>query len=233
MKCKFSNIFRPPYSVPNGIQDTDEGIWVADQVTDRVALMRKGEKDEYGVLRMVREIQSESSNTSGLAIGDGALWLAANGNGSKWREVRESDAESGEILKVDPDTGDTIDRFTLPGGGGTHGVEFDRFESDALWLTTLKSQALTQIKLSDKSILRVIPLPYCRAHGVVRVEDGIWVVHTADRVIVKLDIEGRGELDRIEVPLPNPEPHGLSIHEGGFLYCDAASGWVISIEGSV
>ena len=85
MKCKFSNLFRPPYSVPNGIQDTDEGIWVADQVTDRVALMRKGEKDEYGVLRMIREIQSESSNTSGLAIGDGALWLAANGNGSKWR----------------------------------------------------------------------------------------------------------------------------------------------------
>jgi hypothetical protein len=97
-------------------------------------------------------------------------------------------------------------------------------------LTTLKEQTLTQIQLSDQSVRRVIPLPYARAHGVVRVEDGIWVVHTANRVIVKLDLEGNGELDRIEVPLPNPEPHGLSICEGGFLYCDAASGWVVRIE---
>jgi streptogramin lyase len=230
MNPTFEKMFRAPYSVPNGIQDTADGIWVADQVSDRLALMRKGEKDEYGVLWMIREIPTESSNTSGLTLGDGALWVAANGDGSKWREARPSDAKSGEILKVDPETGHTLDRFELSGGGGTHGVEYDPFEPGTLWLTTLKSQTLTQIRISDGAELRVLPLLYGRAHGVVRVEDGIWVVHTGDRVIVKLGVEGEGELDRIDVPLPNPEPHGLSACDDGFFYCDATSGWVVKIR---
>ena len=55
-----------------------------------------------------------------------------------------------------------------------------------LWLTTLKSQTLTQVRISDWSIQRVFSLPYGRAHGVVRVADGVWVVHTSERSIVKL-----------------------------------------------
>ena len=46
----------------------------------------------------------------------------------------------------------------------------------------------------------VIPLPYSRAHGVVRVEEGVWVVHTADRLTVKLDRAEGTKLDRIEIP---------------------------------
>ena len=48
--------------------------------------------------------------------------------------------------------------------------------------------------------LSVFDLPYGRAHGVVRVADGIWVVHTSDRVLVKLDVESGAELERITVP---------------------------------
>ena len=61
-----------------------------------------------------------------------------------------------------------------------------------MWITTLKSQTLSKVRVSDWSVQHVIPLPYGRAHGVVRVEDGVWVVHTADRVIVKLDCVGVG-----------------------------------------
>ena len=49
-------------------------------------------------------------------------------------------------------------------------------------------------------------------------------------VIVKLDLASNAELDRIEVPEPHPEPHGLSVCEDGFLYCDATSGWVAKIS---
>jgi hypothetical protein len=86
------------------------------------------------------------------------------------------------------------------------------------------------VRVSDWSVQHVIPLPYGRAHGVVRVEDGVWVVHTADRVIVKLDCVGGGELDRIEVPPSDPEPHGLSAFENHLLYCDATSGWIVQID---
>ena len=131
---------------------------------------------------------------------------------------------------MDPETGATLNRYPLPGGGGTHGLEYDRYEEGTLWLSTLKSQTLTQVRISDWSSLRTIPLPYTRAHGVVRVRDGIWVVHTGGPRGCELGLEGEGELDRIEVPTPHPQPHGLSIYETGFLYCDATSGWVVRIE---
>ncbi|MDE2811972.1 MAG: hypothetical protein OXM01_03050, partial [Gemmatimonadota bacterium] len=62
------------------------------------------------------------------------------------------------------------------------------------------------------------------------VADGIWVVHTSDRAIVKLDVESGAELDRVVVPDSDPQPHGLSIFGEDLIYCDAASGWVAKIN---
>ncbi len=229
MARKIENFFRAPYAVPNGLQVTDEGLWIVDQVTDRVALVEIAEASGYGVTKLIRDIPSESSNTSGLAYGDGVLWLAVNGAGGQWRTARPTDAQQGEIIKVHPQTGETLQRYPIPDGGGTHGVEYDHYEEGYLWVETLKNQVLHKVRISDWSVQHTIPLPYGRAHGVVRVEDGIWVIHTSERVIVKLDLEDGTELDRIEVSEPHPEPHGLSIFGEDFLYCDAASGWVAKI----
>ncbi|MBT3602192.1 MAG: hypothetical protein HOE48_17055 [Candidatus Latescibacteria bacterium] len=231
MNVEITNLFRAPYSVPNGLEVTDDGLWVVDQISDRVALIDiLDEVDDYAVTPVQKEIPSESSNTSGLAWGDGSLWLAANGVGTKWRTARDTDAKSGEILRIDPETGVTQARWDLPGSGGTHGIEYDNFDVGTLWLTTLKSQTVTQVKIDDWSVVKVFDLPYIRAHGVVRVEDGLWVVHTGDRVIVKLDLSSGEEMDRIEVPQPHPEPHGLCIYGDDFLCCDATSGWIAKIS---
>jgi len=232
MEIEIKNLFRAQYGVPNGMQLTDEGLWIADQVTDRCALMEMGEADpDYGVAKLIREIPSESSNTSGLTYGEGLLWFAANGTGSRWRTVRSTDAEKGDVLGVDPKTGETKRREKIPDGGGTHGIEYDAFDPGTLWLTTLKSQTATQVKISDWSILRTVNLPLSRAHGVIRVEDGLWVIHTGDRVIVKLNIETSEEMDRILVPEPHPEPHGLTkLTDTTWAYCDASSGWVAEIK---
>ncbi len=232
MEVEIRNLFRAQYGVPNGLQITDQGLWIADQVTDRCALMEIGEPDEvYRVAKLIKEIPSESSNTSGLTYGEGLLWFAANGAGGRWRSARDTDAPSGEVLGVDPETGETKRREKIPDGGGTHGIEYDPIEPGTLWLTTLKSQTATQVKISDWSILREVKLPYVRAHGMIRVVDGLWVVHTGDRVILKLDVETNEEKDRIEVPEPHPEPHGLSkLTDSSWIYCDAASGWVAEIQ---
>ena len=232
MAARIGKLFRAPYGVPNALQVTDEGLWIVDQISDRVALIEIAAPSEYGVTREIREIATESSNTSGLAIGAGALWLAANGPGTLWRALRASDAEPGrgEIIVVDPAKGGTLQRYPVPGGGGVHGIEYDHHEEGFLWVTTLKDQTLSKMRIADWSVQHVVPLPYGRAHGVVRVEDGIWVVHTADRVIVKLDLENGAELMRIAVPEFEPQPHGLSILGGDLIYCDATSGWVVRVE---
>jgi streptogramin lyase len=136
----------------------------------------------------------------------------------------------GEVFQVDPESGATLTRYPVPGGGSTHGLEYSPIEDGVLWLTTLKDQTLTKVRLTDWSVQHVIPLPYDRAHGVIQVNDGLWVAHTNDRVIVKLDPADGSEIDRIEVPEPYPEPHGLSIYGQNLLYCDAMSGWVAEIE---
>ncbi len=222
-------LFRAPYAMPNGLQVTAEGLWIVDQITDRVALVEIGPANDYGTTRLLRELPSASSNTSGLAYGDGTLWLAANGPAKLWRPARPTDAQQGEILKVDPASGATLARWPLPGGGGTHGVEFDRVEPGMLWLTTLRSQTLTQVRIADWSVQHVIPLPYTRAHGVVRRPDHLWVVHTADRALVKLRIDDGALLDELRVPADQPEPHCLSEFGDDLLYCDATSGWVVRV----
>ena len=66
MITKIEKAFRSPYSVPNGLQVTDEGLWVVDQITDRVALVEITSDPDYTVPKLIRDIPSESSNTSGM-----------------------------------------------------------------------------------------------------------------------------------------------------------------------
>ena len=231
MLTKIEKVCRSPYAVPNGLQVTTDGLWIVDQITDRVALVEITSDPDYHVPKLIRDIPSESSNTSGMAYGDGALWLAANGPGDRWRSVRETDAKpgAGEIFKVDPETGETLARYPIPDGGGTHGVEYDSYDEGHLWVQTLKNQVTHQMRISDWSIQKTLRLPHGRGHGMVRVEDGLWTTHTSDRVIVKLDLADGTPMERIVVPEECPEPHGLSLYGDNFLYCDAASGWIAKI----
>ena len=104
-------------------------IGVHTVITDRVALVDthqvRGEDDHYCVAKHIREIPSESSNTSGMTYGGGSLWLAANGAATAWRSEKETDAGPGDgiVLEVDPATGETRSRHPVP-GGGCHGIEY-------------------------------------------------------------------------------------------------------------
>ncbi len=160
----FERLFRAPYGVPNGVQTTVDGLWIADQISDRLALVQMAPPSEYGVTPLLREIPTESSNTSGLSEGDGSLWLAANGDATIWRGPRPTDAKAGygEILRIDAQSGDTQERWPVPGDGGVHGIEYDAYEPGHLWITTLRRQTLSQVRIADWSVRKSIPLPYAR-----------------------------------------------------------------------
>jgi hypothetical protein len=57
MNPKIEKLFRSPYSVPNGLQVTDEGVWIVDQITDRVALVELTESSDYGVTKLTGTYQ--------------------------------------------------------------------------------------------------------------------------------------------------------------------------------
>ena len=57
--------------MPNGLQATCQGLWVADQATDNLYLL----DDD---LRPLREVPTVAENSSGLTIGGGFFWIGSN-----------------------------------------------------------------------------------------------------------------------------------------------------------
>ena len=106
-----------PCEMPNGLQWTDEGLFVMDQKTDNVYVV-----DETG--EVLRTIYTPTANGSGITVGGGYLWTASNGESAS-RPRRSTDTGLGYIYKLDLQTGEAVDRFRTPDGGGIHGIEWD------------------------------------------------------------------------------------------------------------
>ncbi len=231
VSCRVEKLFRSPYSVPNGIALAPEGLWIADQISDRLALVAMDCPNQYGVTRFLRDLPSESSNTSGMCYANGSLWLAANGAAALWRPARATDAgqHMGEVLEIDANSGETLSRHPIPGGGGTHGIEVDAVEEGYIWLSTLKYQTLSKVRISDWSVATTLPLLYDRSHGLVRTSDSLWLVYTNQRQIVEMDTDTGHVKKCVQLPPDAPEPHGLTREGPHFLYCDASSGWIARV----
>ncbi|MCY3658660.1 MAG: hypothetical protein OXG36_06535 [Caldilineaceae bacterium] len=232
---RFERIFRSPYAVPNGIAACPDGVWVVDQITDRVALVSLDTPNDYQVTHFLKDYPSDSSNTSGLSWHDGDLWLAANGSSDLWRPSREQDARkgAGEVLRMDTDTGELKERRLLPGGGGTHGIEVDCRDPDYIWLSTLSRQTLSRVRIADWSVAATIPLQHDRSHGLVSTEEALWIVYTNERTIVETNPD-TGEPGRtINIPDDMPQPHGMTRQGADFLYCDATSGWIVRVHDAI
>lgn len=203
-------LFRSPDGHPNGLETSREGLWIGEQYTDRAYLV-----DWNG--KLLRSVQTESSNTSGIAYGAGYLWMAANGK-ALGRPAKPTDATTGQIIQADPGTGQTVARYPVPGGGGVHGLEF---AEGTLWITSLSLRKLSQVDPKDFRVIHQIPLHLDRAHGLAWDPPGIWCVHTSDRVIQKLDAQHGRVLEQITFSPEDLEPHGLCMRDGSLYFCDA------------
>lgn len=208
--AKVTKLFRSPDGHPNGLETVADGFWIGEQVTDRAHLV-----DWNG--KLLHSVETESSNTSGIAFGDGALWMAANGR-AVGRPPRPADATTGEIVKADPNTGKTLARYPVPGGGGVHGLEF---AEGTLWVTSLKLRMLSQVDPKDFRVLHQIPVHLERAHGLAWDPPGIWCMHSTDRVIHKLDAGDGHIIEQITLSKSDPDPHGMCMYRGHLYYCDA------------
>jgi streptogramin lyase len=215
-QAKVERLFKAPDVHPNALEAAADGLWIGDQVSERVF------KVDWQTGKVLHQVQTESHNTSGLAVGGGYLWLGANGGVSGRRPPRGADKPFGEIVQADIDTGKTVKVFRPPWRGGVHGITWVE-QTHTLWSTALNISALAELDPKDNlRILRVIPVKGDRPHGLDWQDGAIWCLFAGDRVIHKLDPDSGKILEVIALSrTSDPDPHGMCIHDGYMYYCDA------------
>src|SRR5262249_48728146 len=139
-------------------------------------------------------------------------------------------------LKVDPISGKTLKSWATPGSGlygrvttpsGGHGV---KWVDGKYWMAVPASGKLFLMEPESGEIVRSIPAPGVRTHGLAWDRGFLWCVESDGRVIYKLDPADGTPVARIELTKQDPEPHGLDIRDGVLWYCDAASGWICRLS---
>jgi hypothetical protein len=215
-QAKVERLYKAPDIHPNALEAAPDGMWIGDQVSERVFRV------DWQTGKVLHEVQTESHNTSGIAVGGGYLWLNANGGVSGRRPSRPADKPFGEIIQVDIKTGKTVKVFTPPWRGGLHGNVYVE-QTQTLWSVALNINALVEMDPKDNlRILRIIPVKGDRPHGLDWDNGAIWCLFAGDRLVQKLDLNSAKVLEVVKFsPTSDPDPHGMCIHDGYMYYCDA------------
>jgi len=208
---KVERLFKSPEGHPNGLEATPQGLWVGEQVTDRAHLL------DWETGKPLASYDTQSSNTSGIAAGGGFLWMAANGP-AHLRPPRPHDVkEGGRICKLDIRTGEHVRNYTTPNGGGVHGL---LWALDSLWITQFTPNKILQAG-ADLRARHSFPVPLNRAHGMGWDGERLWCMFSNDYRILRFDVSDGRILEAIQLDRDDPDPHGMTWHEGHLYYSDA------------
>jgi streptogramin lyase len=209
-KVKTTTLFKSPEGYPNAIAVAPDGLWIGEQKTDSAHLV-----DWNG--KVLKTVRTESKNTSGLAYGDGCIWMAAN-------------AAPQGIFQTDL-TSKTISHRQIPlgprdNGGGCHGVEY---VNGKLWIAALRLRAILRVDAKTWEPEFMIPYSVPRAHGVACDKNAIWMVTGNEQGagLIKYDMETGRTLETAQFAETDCDPHGLAWHNGVLYSCDAGihPGW--------
>ena len=220
--------FHTPESTPNGLQATSEGLWILDQGTNRVALVR------YEDGSVIRQFDTETDRGSGITFDGTALWIASTYNRL--------------LVRVDAQTGKTLKKFDSPGSGlvkwgprdahphptGAHGLEWRRGE---LWVAVPPAVRIYLVNPRDGEPQRYFPAPGVRPHGIGWDPDGsLWCAESIYRSFFKMDLATGKILHQVLLPATAPEvggvvqvPHGMTVWKGEFWFCVAETGEVYRV----
>jgi streptogramin lyase len=161
---------------------------------------------EYASGRVTVDLATESDRGSGVTDDGETLWIASTYNC--------------KILRVDRNTGATLAEFGSPGAEktGSHGLEW---RDGKLWVATPPSATIYQLNPDDGSIIMSFAAPGKRPHGLAWHGGALWCVETNHRAFSAYDYNKGEILFKLQLPADAPEPHGMTIWENHFWYCDA------------
>ncbi len=250
--AKTTKLFKSPQGFPNAISATPEGLWIGEQKLSgamAAAYHMPEEKslDEAAWLvdwngKLLKTVKTPSRNTSGMAVGDGYVWMVAN---APPQGVFQVDMNSKLI---------THRQIPLGGadGGGSHGAQWD---AGKLWISSLRLRG--NIRVDPKTWQPEFIIPFyqsfpdrVRYHGIALENGSMWQVVGNDSKsykegkpgLVRYDVATGKVLETVDFVPGSSDPHGLAMHDGKLIACDAGihpgwpnndsptAGWIFQID---
>jgi hypothetical protein len=250
--AKTTKLFKSPSGYPNGIAVTSEGLWIAEQKmsgAQAVAyhLPEPKSLEEHAWLvdwdgKLLKTVTTPSRNTSGLAVGGGYVWMCAN---APPQGVFQVDMNSHLVSHHQIPLGATND------GGGCHGAMWNEGK---LWIASLRLRGILRVDPVTWQPEFMIPFYQSpgrpRYHAMAWDNGAIWQIIGNDTkgyadwkpALVKYDAATGKVLETVDF-LPNSsDPHGLAMHNGALISCDAGihpgwpnndsptAGWIFRID---
>src|SRR5580700_881741 len=251
-KAKTTKLFKSPSGFPNAIAVTPEGLWIAEQKLSgqqaiQYRLPEPKDLTENAWLvdwngKVLKTVATQSRNTSGMAVGGGYVWMCAN-------------APPEGVFQVDMNSKEVSHRQIPLGpadnGGGCHGA---MWHDEKLWIAALRLRGILRVDPVSWQPEFMIPFYQSqekpRYHATAWDNGAIWQIIGNDckryadyqPALVKYDATTGKVLETVDF-LPNSaDPHGLAMHDGALISCDAGihpgwpnndsptSGWVFRID---
>jgi streptogramin lyase len=216
---KVEKLFKTTDRYPNALEATPDGLWVGDQVSERI------QKLDWETGKVFLDFVAEAHNTSGLAVGGGYLWIGCNGGGTAAATrpfTRPFDKSYGEIVQCDMTTGKQVKGYRSP-WGSQHGTAWAR-DTNKLWAVAPGMEFAAELDPKDDlRVLRMVSIGGGTPHGIDVVDGALWIMYAADRQLKKFDLSGKVQ-EIWKLAVTDPDPHGFCIHNGYAYYCDAGLG---------
>ena len=243
---KVETVFDSPGSnpKPNGLQATDEGLWIIDQGAGNKAYLV-----DYDRGKPIRQFETETRASSGITFDGAALWIASTYS----REIVKTDALSGKALEkrftpgagvIYKAVGDPPQRSSplakapppapakpaqvggyqmgevLGGaapGTGAHGLEW---RDGLLWVAVPPSRSVYCIDPKSWVVQTRFGTAGNRPHGIGWEGRYLWVTDSNMNAFHKHDPQTGAIVEKIVLGDSDPLPHGMTIRNGWLWYCD-------------
>jgi len=252
-KAKTKKLFKAPDGFPNGLAATAEGLWIAEQKLSGAQANSYGLPEPRSLTeeawlvdwngKVKRTVTTPSRNTSGMAVGDGFVWMIAN---APPQGVFQVDMNSKLISHRQIPLGPPND------GGGSHGGQWD---NGKLWISALRLRS--NLRVDPKTWTPEFIIPFYQApdrnryHDITIDKDGsMWQIVGNDCKswkdyrpgLVRYDTSTGRVLETVDFVSDSCDPHGLAMWDGKLISCDAGihpnwpnrdsptAGWVFQID---
>ena len=250
--AKTTKLFKSPQGFPNGLAVTPEGLWIGEQklsaaMATQYKLPEPKSLDEAAWLvdwngKLLKTVMTPCRNMSGMAVGGGYVWMVAN-------------APPQGVFQVDMNS-KLISHRQIPlggaDGGGCHGA---LWQDGKLWIASLRLRG--NIRVDPQTWQPEFMIPFYQAfpdrvryHGIAWDQGTMWQVVGNDSTgfkngkpgLVRYDAATGRVLETVDFVPGSADPHGLAMHEGKLIGCDAGihpnwpnndsptAGWIFQID---